>query len=104
MSETLIEESPKKNVLKSRLCRELVASPKTAKEPWQSFAALFPELRTSALMAGDVESAVFCQLSRCTSEFWLRLTDLVTVSKHLEMCIEEAVSLNVGFYTLCSLQ
>ena len=100
----MIEESPQKHSLRSRLSRELVASVKTAKEPWQSVAALLPELRTSALMAGDVESAVFCQLSRCTSEFWLRLTDLVTVSKHLEMCIEEAVSLNVGFYTLCSLQ
>ena len=99
----MIEESPKKHSLRSRLSRELVASVKTAKEPWQSVAALLPELRTSALMAGDVESAVFCQWSHCSSEFWLRLTDLVAVSKHLELCIEQAVSLNAGFYTLCFL-
>lgn len=93
--EILVEESPKKHILRSRLCDELFFTLKVAKEPCQSVTALLPGLTTSSLMAGDVENAVYSRCTYCISLFYTGMIDLVSVSKYSVLCIKEAVSHNV---------
>ena len=93
--ETLVEESPKKHILRSRLCDELFFTLKVAKEPCQSVTALLPGLTTSSLMAGDVENAVYSRWTYCCTLFYAGMIDLVSFSKYSVLCIKEAVSHNV---------
>ena len=91
VSESLINESPARHMLRSRLCVELVAF-KLFKRLASSMLPLFPELYHSAMMVGDVESAMQCRLTCWMVEFWTAAVDLVSVSSHIVRFIEEAVS------------
>jgi len=90
LSESLIEESPKKHVLRSRLCNELVSLLKSIAEPIHSVLPLYPELYNSAMQVGDVENAMICRWSYIAASLWIGATDLYSVSKHLVLCIKEA--------------
>mmetsp|Transcript_35428 Transcript_35428/g.62191 ORF Transcript_35428/g.62191 Transcript_35428/m.62191 type:complete len:395 (-) Transcript_35428:148-1332(-) len=90
VSESLVEESPKKHVLRSRLCKELMTGLRMITEPCHSVLPLYPELYNSAMLVGDVENAMICRWSYCAVSFWIGASDLFSVSKNLVMCIKEA--------------
>lgn len=94
VSESLVEESPNKHALRSRLCKELVGTLKLITEPCHSVIASFPELYNSAMMAGDVENAMFCRGWYCGGSFYTGASNLVSLSRHYVQCIKEAVGLN----------
>jgi len=91
VSEFLVEESPNKHALRSRLCIELVVTLKSITEPWHSVMNLFPGLYNSAMISGDVENAIICRWAYCIGTFWGCAFDLLTVAKHYAKCIQDAV-------------
>ena len=92
IGEKLIEESPTRHVLRSQLCLELDGSLKMMMEPVQSVIALFPDRCNSAMLAGDIDSAMQCRLVFGIGNFF-NGSKLEFVSNHLKMLIKEAVSL-----------
>jgi len=87
--ETLVNESPMKHVLKSRLCNELYATLKMLSEPWQSVHGYLADLYNSAIMVGDAVNASICYWSYCAGGFFTGALDIRSVSNNLAMCIKE---------------
>ena len=90
VSESLIDESPDRHRLRSRLCLQLVFLT-FFKGLASSMLPLFPELYHSAMMAGDLESAMMCQFNGLKVEFWTAAVDLASVSNHFVRFIKQAV-------------
>lgn len=76
-------------MLRSRLCTELY---KTLIEPLASVVRSLPDYYRSAMMVGDVESALNCRWVYDAGMFWSASFDLVTIIKNLTATIKEAVS------------
>jgi len=53
--------------------------------------SIFPELYNSAMLAGDIENALFARWNCCGYGFWTTIEDLQSVSKHIALLIREAV-------------
>ncbi|KAL9184820.1 hypothetical protein ACHAXT_002597 [Thalassiosira profunda] len=88
--EALIAESPQKHLLRSRLCNELWGTLKLLREPVQAVTAEFPEMYRSAMLSGDIESAVMCRWLYPCACFWSGALSLSSVSQHLVGCMKEA--------------
>lgn len=88
--ESLIEESPRKHLLRARLCHELATSLKVINEPVQSTIARLPGLYNSAMLAGDSENAMICRSLYCGQSFYTGGLDIASASKALQMCVKEA--------------
>jgi len=86
----LIDESPNRNMLRSRLCREMVGSIKIYTEPYSSVLPLLAELYNSAMLVGDVANACLCRYCSCIVEFWTAALDLPSMSKRIISYIKEA--------------
>ena len=90
VGQTLIDESPDRHMLRSRLAREF-QSFRYFMGNALSMVPLFSELYHSAMMVGDVESAMNCQFQCWHLEFWTAAVDLNLVSNHIVRFIKEAV-------------
>ena len=97
MCDSLIEESPNRHALRSRLCRELAW--RSLVEPQQSMVPHFHDRYNSAMLTGDVESAMICLLTYCTASFYSG-TNLASLSKTFRSCIKQSVRLfdDSGFF------
>jgi len=107
--ESLIDESPARNMLRSRLVVGLIAL-KFFKGLASSMLPQFPELYHSAMMVGDVESAMMCRFAWWLVEFWTAAVDLISVSNHIVRFIKDATKYqyqtfiygSMPFLNLCS--
>ncbi|KAL9184818.1 hypothetical protein ACHAXT_002595 [Thalassiosira profunda] len=88
--EALIAESPQKHLLRSRLCNELWGALKMLREPVQAVTLELPEMYRSAMLSGDIESAVMCRWLYPCACFWSGALSLSSVSQHLVGCMKEA--------------
>ena len=77
-------------MLRSRLVVGLIAL-KFFKGLASSMLPQFPELYHSAMMVGDVESAMMCRFAWWLVEFWTAAVDLISVSNHIVRFIKDAV-------------
>ena len=89
--DTLIEESPNKHALRSRLCRELDSTLKGLVEPQQAVVPRLHDSYNSAMLAGDVETAMSCLSAFCTGSMYTG-EELSSVCRKFKGCIEQAVS------------
>jgi len=89
VSESLVEESPKKHLLKSRLCNELFVTLKMSTEPMHCTPIVFLDYYKSAMMSGDIENALVCRWNYCCAGFWLSMLDLSSVSRYAAVCMKE---------------
>jgi len=122
VSESLVEESPKKNILRSRLSFELLSTLRMMREQWHSVLSLYPQYYNSAMLAGDTENATICffmcessygvlillyslkKLLRthqsnspyqdAAGSFWSGSICISVASRLLAMCMKEAVRFN----------
>ncbi|KAL9178272.1 hypothetical protein ACHAXT_001700 [Thalassiosira profunda] len=88
--EALIAESPQKHLLRSRLCNELWGVLKMIQQPMQAVTAEFPEMYRSAMLSGDIESAVLCRVTYPCACFWTGASSLSSASQNLVGCLKEA--------------
>ena len=89
--DTLIEESPNKHALRSRLCRELDCTLKAVVDPQQDVVPRLHDSYNSAMLAGDVETAMSCLSFFCTGSMYTG-EELSSVCRKFKGCIERAVS------------
>ncbi|KAL7543135.1 hypothetical protein ACHAXR_012438 [Thalassiosira sp. AJA248-18] len=89
VSELLVDASPERHVLRSRVCNELYTTLKMIEQPWHAVVALYPGLYKSAMLSGDVENAMICRWSYISAGYWVAAMDLDGCFKHLLMCIKE---------------
>ena len=87
--EALIELSPNRNTLRSRLCNELFGTLKSIKSPWHQVKDAFPELYSSAMLTGDVENALLCRWSYYGTKYWIG-DDLTSLATPFLMCMKDA--------------
>jgi len=90
VSESLVEESPKRHLLRSRLCKELTSVLNVIVEPCISSLPIFPELYNSAMLSGDVENAMICRWWYCAVYFWIGACSIFSASKKMVLCNQEA--------------
>ena len=90
IGEALIEENSMKHLLWSQITLEL-GTLKMAIEPPQSVISVYPERYNSAMISGDVDSAMGVGVIFCIANFYLGLTDLNTASKHFVSIMKEAL-------------
>jgi len=88
--DALIEESPNRHALRSRLCRELDCTLKGMVEPQHSLLYILPDRYNSAMLTGDVASAMICRLAFCTQSFYAG-QNLISLSRTFLACIKESV-------------
>jgi len=85
----MIRESLNEHVLRSRLCIELVMF-LIYTQPAAAVMTQFPVMYESSKLAGDMENAVVARRICCAFVFWFGSGDLLNLSKHIVMCIDEA--------------
>mmetsp|Transcript_12564 Transcript_12564/g.27248 ORF Transcript_12564/g.27248 Transcript_12564/m.27248 type:complete len:1558 (+) Transcript_12564:111-4784(+) len=90
VGESLIEESPNRHALRSRLCLELDITLKILVEPVQSVISTLPDRYNSAMHAGDVGTALQCRRLYCNVSFFAG-TDLTTTTKQFVTCIQQLI-------------
>ena len=90
MGESFIEESPNKHALRSRLCFELDSTLKAVVEPMQSAVANCPGNYDSAMLTGDIDSAMLSHVAHCIGSLHIGL-ELGTLSKSFVACIKQSV-------------
>lgn len=90
VAETLIKESPNRHALSSRLFLELDGTLKLWVEPVQNIQDITIERYNSAMMTGDVISALKCRLFRCGLGI-LTGEPLIRLLKQLTVCIKQSV-------------
>ena len=91
VGEALIEESPNKHSLRSRLCLELDGTLKAMIEEHDSLLAT-PDRYSSAMLIGDVGTALHCHRLYCVGSF-MTGSPLISLSKHFITCIQQLVSI-----------
>ena len=92
VGESLIEESPNRHALRSRLCLELDSTLKALVEPAQSVVAILPDRYNSAMLAGDMDSAMLSLLAHCIGTLHIG-SELKSLSKSFVACIKQSVRL-----------
>jgi predicted ATPase len=104
VSESLVEENPKRHALRSRLCNELTTL-KSIKEPWQSVQALLPSLYDSAMLVGDVESAMTCRWAYCISALFEGTQGLASLRVEASLCVKEVAKhqQNTILHSICAI-
>ena len=90
VAETLIEESPNRHALSSRLFLELDGVLKLLVEPAQNIQETLVERYNSAIMTGDVITALRCRLCRCAVGYFTG-EPLVSLLRQLTVCIKQSV-------------
>ena len=75
VSELLVEESPNRNTLRSRLANELIGTLQILQSPFHSVGLRYPELYQSAMLAGDVCSALICRWVSATIYSYLEFAN-----------------------------
>ena len=103
ITELLVEKSPNKHALRSRLCNELLSTLKMIKEPWHSVVALFPGVYNSAMLAGDIENACICRWTYSAGNLWVAAQGLDHIYKHSLLSIKEMVGLASSWLDLAVL-
>jgi len=100
--ELLVEESPNKHALRSRLSNELVATLDAIVKPIQSVISRYPEMYKYSMLAGDVQSAVISRWHYCASRFVSGGVELFHLSKDFVLCIQEAekYQMSIAIYAI----
>jgi len=88
--EALIRDNPNEHLIRSRLCTELVVF-HIFTQPAAAVMTQLPIMYESAKLTGDMESATLARWNCCAFVFWSGAESLLNVSKHLSMCIKEAL-------------
>lgn len=90
VGEALMEESPNRHALRSRLNHEMYGSLKSLVEPFQSAVNCFPDVYNSAMLAGDIGNAMFSLLGHCIGSLHGGL-ELASITRMFEKCIKQMV-------------
>jgi len=96
VGESFIEESRNRHALRSRLCFELDSTLKAVIEPMQPAVAQCPDRYDSAMLAGDVASAMLSLLAHCIGSLHIGV-DLVSLSKSFVGCIKQSTKFRQNF-------
>jgi len=89
VGESFIEESPNRHALWSRLCFELDGNLKAMVEPMQSAVGNCPDRYNSAMLTGDIDSAMMSLLAHCIGSLHIG-TELTSLSKLFVACIKQS--------------
>ena len=102
MGEALIEDSPKKHALRSRLAHELTHAIGLF-EPLQKLTkSFYPDGYQSAMLTGDHATALMCKLLFCTGGLCFG-APLQTLTNHLISCIQQSLRYNQSTLLLHSM-
>ena len=91
VGEQLIDDSPNRHALRSRLTHELDGTLKAFVEPVQSTMAAFADRHNSSVLAGDMDNAMLALVAYNIGSFHTGMS-LASLPRTITSCIKQSVS------------